>query len=113
VKKMTETKKPYRHGDMLIVPFEGEINLPENKNTTILATGEVSGHKHQIVSGQMILYGQTDSDMILHAQSELEILHDEHRMGTIAEGLWKVTFQREAKPGVASTGRDAWERVMD
>ena len=96
--------KPLRQGDVILIPVpqtEGQ-ELPH----LILAEGEVTGHKHQIGSGQAQLYEQSGT-LYLHVVSETATLtHQEHQAIFIPQGSWMVRIQREYQP-------EGWRYVTD
>ena len=88
-----------QQGDVLIRKIEenGNLNLDnENlQNHLILAEGEVTGHKHEIVAGVAKLY-LIKSILYLKVLSETATLrHEEHKPIDIEKGLYKIDKVRE------------------
>ena len=94
-----------RHGDVLIVSSavpEGAKKL----NHLVLAEGEVTGHKHQIVEGEAELL-EKDGVMYLSVLSETAILsHEEHKPQTLQKGSYRIAIQQDYSPS-------GWNRVAD
>jgi hypothetical protein len=89
-------QQPIRQGDVILIPTEDldGIRLPH----LILAEGEVTGHKHQIVNGQATLY-ETRGALFLKVRSETATLsHEEHKAIQIPQGTWMIRIQREYNP---------------
>ena len=94
-----------RQGDVLIelskVP-EGSKKLDH----LILAHGEVTGHKHQVVEGEADLY-ESEGVLYLSVKSETAVIgHEEHKAQTLPQGDYKIMIQKEYEPG-------GWRNVAD
>jgi hypothetical protein len=95
-------QQPIRQGDVILIPTEDldGIRLPH----LILAEGEVTGHKHQIVNGQATLYrtylgSEQGGALFLKVISETATLsHEEHKAIQIPQGTWMIRIQREYNP---------------
>jgi len=119
-------KNKRRQGDVLIVPCAIPSSA-KKLNHLVLAEGEVTGHKHQIVEGEAELYeGEVDEEVLKNLPVEMKasftlgqralflkvisesakLSHEEHRVQTIKRGENIVPLQREYVPG-------GWERVAD
>ncbi|MGB6294871.1 MAG: hypothetical protein WBF90_01650 [Rivularia sp. (in: cyanobacteria)] len=96
--------KPYRQGDVILVP----VKQAEGQKLThlTLAEGEVTGHKHRISEGDAQLYAE-DTDLYLSIFSETAALvHEEHGSISVPQGNWRVQIQREYEP-------EGWRYVAD
>ena len=116
----------YRHGDLLIqkinamppsafpIPKQKTHNFPTGST---LAEGEISGHKHQLIGDGQVFVGMhyinrprhpttaflTHSindvkELYFKANSDLEIIHEEHKTLKIPQGVYKVTKERQFDP---------------
>ncbi len=88
--------QPIRQGDVILQP----VKLTSGKKLShlTLAEGEVTGHSHQITSGNAELY-EKDGTLYLKVLSETASLtHEEHKPVTIPQGNWIVRIQREYEP---------------
>ncbi|MGD1700556.1 MAG: hypothetical protein F6K22_33120 [Okeania sp. SIO2F4] len=88
--------RPIRQGDVILQP----VKLTSGKKLShlTLAEGEVTGHSHQITSGNAELY-EKDGTLYLKVLSETASLtHEEHKPVTIPQGNWIVRIQREYEP---------------
>ena len=93
---LTRSDDCFRQGDVLLM----STDRIEGRKLThlILAEGEVTGHKHQITSGEAELREQ-DGKLILIVSSETATLsHEEHKPIQIPQGTWIVRTQREYSP---------------
>lgn len=79
----------YQHGDVTIKKV---VEIPENsekKNHLILMDGEITGHKHQVVDGEAILF-EKDGVLYLKADTKCTVGHEEHKAITIPKGNYKI-----------------------
>jgi len=84
----------YRQGDIL---FKLVGKLPENvkrKNDNIVAEGEVTGHKHEVIGGNLL---EGAAGMFVDAPIGMytDIIHDEHAVIHLPPGIYQVIRQRE------------------
>ena len=87
-------EKAYRHGDVIIVRIE---KLPEGVkklNHLVLAEGEITGHKHQIVKGDAELY-EKNGRLYLRVITPSVIDHPEHGTGVIEPGVYEIDRPQE------------------
>jgi len=91
------TKKLFRHGDLLI---EKVGFLPSNIKKVkgkVLAEGEATGHKHELI-GNVQLFRDKDRQVFFKNQQEVELVHPEHKTIIIPPGFFEVTRQQEYSP---------------
>src|SRR5687767_13621368 len=89
--------KTYRQGDVSIMAAN---KMPKGarrvQGEPILARGEVTGHTHRIVEGQVRLYQLTAGIMYLRVLSEFaKLYHEEHEDIVLPKGDYEVRQQRE------------------
>lgn len=105
----------YRQGDLLI----RKINNIEDKEIqktqdTILAYGEVTGHKHQLVKESektKIEVYEKVKDIPLYFKirdGKAALKHEEHNTIIFDEGIYSITHEREFDPF-----REEIRQVMD
>lgn len=82
-----------RHGDVILEKVDKQI-LGESKKEVILAYGEVTGHKHKLVSEQILEVIYPDGRYI-ELEQEGSLTHEEHDTLQIPPGTYKVLIQRE------------------
>jgi hypothetical protein len=94
-----------RQGDLLIVKV---AHIPEDASkhdNRILAEGEITGHLHELDSGEVY-----EKDAILYFRipenGSARLLHPEHKAIVFDGGEYKVVRQREYSP-------NGWRLVMD
>jgi len=96
-----------RHGDVLLEKVENTQPQNDKLDHTVLALGEVTGHSHQITSGQAVLYEHSDDQKLLVVESKsAQLTHEEHAAITVPQGTWIVRIQREYQP-------EGWRYVQD
>jgi hypothetical protein len=94
-----------RQGDVLVIPSKTSISGDKLPHLT-LAAGEVTGHRHQISSGEAELF-ERDGILYLKVLSPTATLtHEEHAGVTIPQGDWEIRIQREYAP-------EGWWYVTD
>lgn len=108
--------KLFRQGDVLLVaittmPEEQLVEVPaEGDGSVVLAYGEVTTHRHRIVTGHShaiadrdcALYeadGLGDRFLQVLADGGVDLVHEEHASIHIPQGAWIVRRQREYEPG--------------
>jgi hypothetical protein len=122
---MTTELKAFRQGDVVLTPVKIEIKSLKKLGHTILALGEVTGHKHQVATLEpetATLYDITDraelekicksflpdyrwqdlpdgSVRLLEVTKEAEIRHEEHKTVTLKPGKYIVNIQQQYQPG--------------
>lgn len=83
--------KNIRQGDVFLLKVD---RLPANikRKDNILAYGETTGHKHQVVGASVLTDGNTQ---YVEVAAEAELVHDEHAPHKLSKGVYKVVLQRE------------------
>lgn len=111
-------RKPYRHGDVLIVPIDslpGKLTpVARQAGRVILAEGKVTGHAHAIVEKEVSLYELVTpgdvADMrrrFLRVENEVaNLVHEEHATIALPPGQYEVIRQQEYQG-------ERWARVAD
>lgn len=96
-------KKLYRQGDVLLVavkelPADAKRLRPKR---LILAEGEVTGHVHELIGGNVELFEDkkpgTEVAGVIYAKimAAPELRHAEHSTQVIEPGIYRVVRQRE------------------
>lgn len=67
----------------------------KKRESRILAFGEVTGHKHQVIEEDAVVLVREDGSMYLSAPSGATITHEEHAPVTLPQGDYEVTIDRE------------------
>lgn len=97
-----------RQGDILFIQVEKKPDDYQLNNSLVIAEGEVSGHKHQVISGsaqfyrsdKSVLEWSYDSQVIgyLEVKNSAIIGHDEHLPVLLTKGIFAVIKQRNFNP---------------
>lgn len=88
----------YRHGDLGISPLK---ELPSNlkeKKTNVLAYGEATGHKHQLLErtkNQFAILEDEKGQMYMRINEATDLVHEEHKTITIEKGLYFISHEKE------------------
>ena len=96
----------YRQGDVSIMAAK---KMPKGarrvQGEPILARGEVTGHAHLIIEGQVRLYQLAAGIMYLRVLSEFaRLFHEEHEDIVLPKGDYEVRQQREFDPFAGRRG---------
>ena len=95
---MTDMEKARFHGDIFLMPFEGEVKgLPvEHADTFVLAEGERTGHKHVFRSQKSAFdVFQDEDDLFLVVRESATLTHEEHAALTVEPGVYHLEHERE------------------
>ena len=84
----------YRQGDVLLIKVEEREDLT-NEVSPILAEGEVSGHKHEVVGGSVVTNSWQTSRKFVRSPGDTVLTHPEHGHLKINKGLFEFRLQRE------------------
>lgn len=117
----------YRHGDLIIRLFASNVvptdqvgsdsgtGHPGNRywkklDHLVLAFGEATGHKHEIVEGDAELYEEDGTLYLVVKSEEAKVAHPEHEPIAIKKGTYKIDHQREHVPGESvERERKVWD----
>jgi hypothetical protein len=97
--------KQYRQGDILLREVK---ELPKNikkLDHKVLAYGEATGHRHQVINGE--LYENDQKRMYLQVRVPTIIEHEEHDPLELPAAIYEVIRQKEYK------SEDMTELVVD
>lgn len=90
-----------RQGDVFLERIAalpaGAAERPNSGGEVVLAYGEVTGHKHRIVSDEVRLWDAA-SQTYLVVPADADLVHDEHHAIAVPAGTYRVTVQREYHP---------------
>jgi len=97
---MNENKKSdviYRQGDVCIRKV---AKLPDGlkKKDSILAYGEVSGHKHRLTGSAHQVFVNPKQEQFIQVSEKTELVHEEHGTIELEEGSYAVILQEEYTP---------------
>lgn len=88
----------YAQGDVIIKKItklpSGEKKTDNQCKDKILAFGESTGHKHQIVDGSCEMF-RILNKIYINALTECKLKHEEHKPITIPPGVYEVDTVRE------------------
>lgn len=99
----------YRHGDVIIQRID---NIPGKKmkqdKTNILVEGEVTGHAHKLIKGEVWKLADPEEMTIgfLKVLEPTKITHEEHNPIELPKGNYKFSVQKEYLP-------EGWKKVID
>lgn len=84
----------FRQGDILLVKIGGipQGLLPKDR---VLANGETTGHKHQFLSEQALVFQDRNGQQFAKLKQECELIHEEHEAIRIPPGTYRVIRQIE------------------
>lgn len=102
--------RKYRHGDILLIECQFNKNELKKLDHCILAMGEATSHKHEIVEGDAELFEEYGTLYLRVKSEEAKVAHPEHKPMTILKGTYRIDHQREHVPGET---RERERRVFD
>jgi len=92
----------YRQGDIFFKRVEKLPASKTKKSDGIIAYGEVTGHSHRVVDGEL---WESGKEMFVESHGEAVIKHEEHGVGAgpdndiwdgaLPKGIYEVVRQRE------------------
>lgn len=97
----------FRQGDLLIIPISKVPINAELRTDNILALGEATGHKHQLIGNGQIS-GKQSGIQYVEIVEPSKIVHEEHKEISLDKGSYVIIHQREYDPFAQMT-----RRVMD
>ena len=94
-----------RQGDLLIIKIPEVPKSALEKDSQVIAEGELSGHRHELSCGT-VFEKATAMYFTVPSEEEAVLNHPEHFPVTFPPGHYKVIRQKEYFPG-------AWRHVQD
>ena len=101
----------YRQGDILLIECKelpeldekiiSSIEGPSQDNSIILALGEATGHKHQIIYPEKKAFlkkAKNSNQFLLIVSDTVDLVHEEHSKITLSPGNYRVIRQRQYTP---------------
>lgn len=92
IRKMTDGDV-IRQGDVYLIRVSGVPTNAKPKQDRILAYGETTGHKHQLMGGNVLVQSSGRQWAVLEQPTVLE--HEEHKNLFVPAGMYEVRIQRE------------------
>lgn len=90
----------FRQGDILLVEVPRRPLYAQQQPDCILALGEATGHKHQIMAGALLWVDDDTTKYVEVTGAEATLVHEEHGPITLTgPATYKVLQQREYAPG--------------
>lgn len=112
-KKMSRPTQGHQ-GDVLFTPIDKIPTGLKRSKEAILAYGEVTGHKHEILD-EVDYYLSDGSDPwvvgFLDVKKEVDIVHEDHEGITIYPGKYEIRNQCEIE--VNEEDKEIFRRVLD
>jgi hypothetical protein len=93
--------KMFRQGDVLLREVKSIPKTAKREKRTgpiVLALGEVTGHKHQILDPDVEVFVKSDGTMYLKVDGEAALQHEEHGTIVLPAGNYERVQQREYSP---------------
>lgn len=103
-----KTGKWSRQGDVKIKMIdtlpEGEKKDAKDKGEAVLAYGEVTGHRHRVIEGEVNFFTIGESQNMFSPKflevisDKAVVVHEEHTEIPLVKGLYEISIQREYFP---------------
>jgi hypothetical protein len=84
-----------QQGDVILKSTIRKISGGKKLNHLILAEGEATGHRHEIVSGAAALIALQDTTILRVLSDYAKLKHAEHREIDIPKGKYEISIVRE------------------
>lgn len=99
IMNIEQNDKPFscRQGDVFIMAvnaIKGE-KQPKDKNKTVLAYGEVTGHSHAIADKAELYADDTRRFLEVCLAKGAALSHEEHATITLPKGIYEVRIQKQ------------------
>ncbi len=85
----------YRQGDVLLIKVDDALELNEEACSSVLAEGEITGHKHEVIGGTVHTRKWYSEPKYVQSTGKTTLVHPEHGHIKINKGLFEVRIQRE------------------
>ena len=87
----------HQHGDVLINKVKEIPKDCKKLAHKVLMEGEVTGHKHEVISGDAQLF-EKEGTLYLAAKTDCVVTHQEHGNVTVKKGNYKIGRVVETDP---------------
>jgi hypothetical protein len=91
----------YRQGDVYlkrVTKIPADAKAEKRNGPIVLALGEATGHKHQILDEEVAVFVKADGTMYLQVAGESKLQHEEHATVVLPAGNYERVLQREYSP---------------
>lgn len=89
----------FRQGDILLITAKAVPPNARKQENGVLATGEATGHKHELLTDAFVWIDTEDSKYVEVYGLEAQLWHDEHGPVTLpGPAIYRVIRQREYRP---------------
>ena len=86
-----------RQGDLLFKKIDKVPSGFEPNTNPVLLRGEATGHSHRLVNGT-IFRAKYTAEIYIKVGENGRVIHEEHKMLELPQGVWMVIRQREYNP---------------
>jgi len=84
-----------RQGDLLFIKVQSIPKEAKRVKSQILAYGETTGHKHELVGAPVFATGTNLYFPVQDGGEEVKVVHEEHRTEKFESGFWMLRRQRQ------------------
>jgi hypothetical protein len=98
---MIVKREPFliRQGDVGLISVnsipEDAKEQPRENGAVVLAYGEATGHKHQLLESGILAFKAANADVFLRIAEPATLRHEEHTHISVPPGTYRVLRQRE------------------
>lgn len=115
VTKQMQKPEQVHQGDVLLTPVDDIPKGIKPSRTIILAHGEITGHKHEILDKGATFYPSLEHGPhivgFLHTKKPVNLVHEDHEGITVYPGKYEVRNQCEIE--VENEDQEVLRRVLD
>ena len=87
----------YRQGDLLFKKVDKVPTGFEPSTNSVLLRGEATRHSHRLINGT-VFRARYQAEFYIKVREDGRIIHEEHKMLELPQGVWMVIRQREYNP---------------
>lgn len=89
-----------QQGDVLFhrqdkVDFDKLQEVPQGVHRNVIAEGEVTGHAHRVIEGNMRMFTDTLGNRYMEVPERIVVGHEEHKPVAIDKGVYRLGGVRE------------------
>ena len=90
--------KVFRHGDVVLFEVKEIPNAVKDKDTNILAEGEFTGHKHELVTKEKVIFQDVEGNLYVDLKQQTKLVHQEHNTIVLPATKYRVLIKRNYNP---------------
>lgn len=111
MKRNQDTRKPIRHGELLLLPVPDQDMSGSKERTDYIASHSETGH-HHVIAGRSRVLERENRNPLIRLSADTRVEHrktsDRHDPLPVQKGTWKVIRKKEYDP-FQKVMRNVWD----